>query len=266
LIFGALASTYLQNLRKLARYQYPRKGKYTMGFRDLIFGKEEEEPTPPKSKEKEDDDADLGELGNLDYATPAPKKPVTAAPPVQVAPSVMPAELAAEVKAVEDLMQQEKKEKGLGLEYFGFLKALGNEDDDDAYPRTLRTLNSVREQFAVGNALTWKSLVDSAKGCMAWLATHSQQKVAKLQAEHQTASANHTVQIQKAATAIQENEQKILRLQREIEEQKALQLAASEAQKKAAQEFERKKNTMDDASVQLANDIAADIARFQGQH
>jgi hypothetical protein len=162
-------------------------------------------------------------------------------------------------------MQLERKEKNLGAEYYGFLKALGDESDSDAHQRTLRTLNAVREQFSVGSTLTWKMLIESAKSCMSWLSTYTNQKVSKLQAERQTANANFALQIQKAEMAIQENEEKILRLQKEIEVQKSVKETAVKGQKVAEADFEKKKTTIDTASVQMANDIATDIARFQGE-
>lgn len=239
-----------------------------MGLRDLIFGKEEEEenPTPPETKEnpakKDAEDDAFDNLGSLQSRKPV-QKPPTVQPVVPAEPVVSSAEVEAELKALNEVMQVEKKEKGLGQEYYGFLKALGDESDADAYQRTLRTLNAVREQFAIGSTLTWKMLIDSAKSCMTWLSTHTNQKTAKLQAERQTTLANYTLQIQKAETAIHENEEKILRLQREIEEQKAAKQSALEAQKRATLEFDKKKGTIDAASLHLANEIATDIARFQ---
>jgi hypothetical protein len=100
---------------------------------------------------------------------------------------------------------------------------------------------------------------------MSWLSTHTNQKVSKLLADRQSANANFALQIQKAELAIQENEEKILRLQKEIEVQKSVKQTAEKGQKMAESDFEKKKNTIDTASVQMANDIATDIARFQGE-
>ncbi len=237
-----------------------------MGLRDLIFGREEDNANPPESEEnvvfgEAEDEYNAG-IEAPRAKTPAPPKPMQEEPqaPVVAASS---AELDAELKVLKDLMQQEKKEKGLGLEYYGFLKALGEEEDADAYQRTLRTLNAVREQFSVGSALTWKVLIDSAKSSMSWLSSHSQQKVAKLQADRQTANANFTLHIQKTISIIEENEAKILSLQKEIEAQKLAQQAAKDAKNNAELDFEKKKAIIDNASVHVANDIANDIARFQ---
>ncbi len=242
-----------------------------MGIRDLFFGKEEEEEEDdlnPQAKErpvaKVKPGNDDSEFGFLENTNPVAEKSVLDAP-VEVTPPVSSKEVEAELKELRTLMEQERKEKNLGAEYFGFLKALGNEDDSDAHQRTLRTLNAVREQFSVGSTLTWKMLIDSAKSCMSWLSTHTNQKVSKLQADRQSANANFALQIQKAEMAIQENEEKILRLQKEIEVQKSVKQTAEKGQKMAESDFEKKKNTIDTASVQMANDIATDIARFQGE-
>ena len=238
-----------------------------MGLRDLIFGKEEEEEEPkvPETKAKP-----------LARENRSPEPPAYASIPgidepeemevqrVPVAP-VRSEEFAATLKELQDLMQHEKKDKGLGTEYYGFLKALGQEDSDEAHQRTLRSVNAVREQFAIGQALTWKSLVESAKACMAWLGSHSRDKINALQNDYRAAAANHTLKAEKAAMAIQEAEEKIRQLQRQIEEQKAVQQSAKDAQKKAELEFERKKVAIDNASVELATDIANDIAVFQRQ-
>jgi hypothetical protein len=242
-----------------------------MGLRDLIFGKEEDddentsEELEETSKPKERPPVANPRFSGIDEPIVTPKKPqVAPVPEPEIA--VSSPELEAELKEMKELMQMEKKEKGLGQEYYGYLKALGDEDDDDARQRTLRSVNAVREQFSIGQALTWNSLVESAKTCMGWLSNHSRQKLTKLQTDHRTVSANFSLQAEKAAIAIQESEEKIKRLQREIEDQKRAQQAAKDAQKKADQEFERKKLAIDNASVKLATDIANDIAAFQRQH
>ncbi len=241
-----------------------------MGLRDLIFGKEEEEdgPNVPERKDKplsnerrSTESPTFAHIQGIDEPEEIVDKRVPVAPPV----TVVSPELQATLKELKDLMQKEKKDKGLGLEYYGFLKALGEEDDDEAHQRTLRSVNAVREQFSIGQALTWNSLVDSAKTCMAWLGSHSRDKINTLQSEYRATAANHTLKAEKAAMAIQEAEEKIHQLQRQIEEQKALQQGAKDAQKKAELEFERKKVAIDNASVQLATDIANDIAVFQRQ-
>ena len=241
-----------------------------MGIRDLFFGKEdgEEDEVSQEGHEKPlvkpRPEADVEDIGFLNPAKPPVSRPVQQTP-VEIAPAVVSKEAEAELKELKSLMEQEKKDKNLGAEYFGFLKALGDESDSDAHQRTLRTLNSVREQFSVGSTLTWSLLIVSAKTCMSWLSTHTNQKMAKLMADRQTAKANFALQIQKADMAIQENEEKILRLQKEIEVQKSVKDNSEKAQKMADSDFERKKAAIDTASVHVANDIATDIARFQGE-
>lgn len=242
-----------------------------MGLKDLFFGKEEEDEDSPKPESKENDDADdnrgVGRVrfGEPEVRTQSPQMPVERQPVAPEVPVSSP-ELEAELKEMKELMQVEKKDKGLGLEYYGYLKALGDEDDDDARQRTLRSVNAVREQFSVGQALTWNSLVDSAKTCMAWLSSHSREKTTKLQTDFRTVASNHTLQMEKAAMAIQEKEKQIVQLQREIKEQQAAQVAAKNAREKAELAFETKKLAINNASVQLATDIANDIAAFQRQH
>ncbi len=242
-----------------------------MGLKDLFFGKEEEEEDDQKPESKEHDEADENRgVGRVRFGEPQarpqiPQTPIDLEPVVAEVPQSSP-ELEAELKEMKELMQAEKKDKGLGLEYYGYLKALGDEDDDEARQRTLRSVNAVREQFSVGQALTWNSLIESAKTCMGWLSSYSRDKTTKLQADFRTVASNHTLQMEKAAMAIQEKEKQIIQLQREIKEQQAAQLAAKNAREKAELGFESKKLAITNASVQMATDIANDIAAFQRQH
>lgn len=253
-----------------------------MGLRDLIFGKDEDEEG--KNEEETSEDELHARFGQGAQSSPPQKKPVTppstrpVSPPVS-APAMEDShlespvadnspsspEVDAEVKEIQASLQAERKEKGLGQEYYGYLKALGEEEGDAAHQRTLRSVNAVREQFGVGQALTWGGLAESAKQVMAWLSTYSKNKVAKLQGDHRTVSANLSLQAEKAAMAIQEAEAKIKQLQQEIEAQKVAQQKAKDAQAKAQQEYDRKKAAIDSASVKLATDIANDIANYQRQ-
>lgn len=250
-----------------------------MGLRDLIFGKEDDEEEG-KNEEETSEDELHARFGPGAQSNPSQKKPATppttppvSRPVVQETPvvshepehSLNSPEVDAEVKEMQSLLQAERKEKGLGQEYYGFLKALGEEEGDDAHQRTLRSVNAVREQFGVGQPLSWGNLADSAKQVMGWLSNHAKNKVAKLQADHRTVSANLLLQAEKAAMAIQEAEAKIKQLQQEIEQQKVAQQKAKDGQVKAQQEFDRKKAAIDNASVKLATDIATDIANYQRQ-
>lgn len=249
-----------------------------MGLRDLIFGKEEDEEEG-KNEEVSEDELHA-RFGQGAQSPPSQKKPVNppttppvSRPVVQEAPAVSheadnspsSPEVEAELKEMQSLLQAERKEKGLGQEYYGFLKALGEEEGDDAHQRTLRSVNAVREQFGVGQPLSWGNLADSAKQVMGWLSNHAKNKVAKLQTDHRTVAANLSLQAEKAAMAIQEAEAKIKQLQQEIEQQKVVQQKAKDGQVKAQQEFDRRKAAIDNASVKLATDIATDIANYQRQ-
>ena len=228
----------------------------------MISLQEEGKANPRVQRLAGNDDEELGFLKNANAGL---GKSVSRVPEPEVPHAMVSKEVEAELKELKNLMELERKEKNLGAEYFGFLKALGNESDHGAYQRTLRSLNAVREQFSVGSALSWKMLIDSAKGCMTWLSTHSAQKLAKLQSDRQTANANFVLQIQKAEMAIQESEEKILRLQKEIAAQKSTKETAEKGRQMAEADYERKKATADTTSLQMANDIASDIARFQSE-